>query len=210
MKYTSLLILSVLSGLILTNSCSRSLTDYGYQGGEVSTYNPSSAGPARIMNQANSFTNWQNFHYDNVWYYLAINPSKEYIAKGRTIIMADVSKENALTKDQKRKMSFLQTFYVDLYNNFRLSKFDKKYLKSCSPEVRKILIENKQDSIVGKLFGGWQVFIPNTDSRPNNCTIKYDGEDDWYKITPNNSQNSQILVKVIRENNMPLIAAIKR
>lgn len=208
MHQIHLFIVPIISGLTLTASCSRSLTDIGYQGSEVSTIDPSSSGYARVMNQGNSFIKWGNPHDNNAWYYLGSNPSKDYTANGRTIIIAEPAKAGTSTKVQRKNQSFLQIFYVDLYNDFRLDKFSKKYLKYCSSDVKRILNENKQDSTIAKVFGGWQVFVPATESRPNNCSIKYDGED-WYSIVPNNSPDSQISVKVIRENNKPLITAIK-
>lgn len=185
-------------------SCSRSLTDLGYRGGPVETYDPTLVGSTQPLGRIDMTYSLSL----SPWYYLA-GVTRDYAGAGHTTIIANTIPNDSLTRTQRKNMYFLQKFYVDLFNNFRINKFGKKYTKFCSQGVMDSIAAHRQDTVVGKVYGGWQEFIPNTHQQPYTCYINYIGED-WYIIVPDYIYDCRVLIRVANEDKNPRIVAVKK
>lgn len=170
----------VISGTFI--SCSRSLTDIGYQGGERITYDPSSAGPSYPLASgmrslgSNSMFN-SNYQGRNRYYYIS-----------------NVSNNDSLTRVAKKGLYFLQKFYVDLNNDFKQNKFSKKYSRAIGSDVEKE-ISSKAQADSTDIHHGWQIFNSNLSASGHRYVISYVGNL-WYSVVAQNNPDAVVLVKL--------------
>lgn len=165
-------------------SCSRSLTDYGYQGGPGDTVDMFSVG--------------KNQFFSNV-YTLSISSNctdSHYRGEKRKYYYVDKEKNDTipLNSVEVKGLYFLQDFYTTLNNDFKQNKFSKKYSRSIDVDVAKE-ISSKAQADSTDIHHGWQIFNNNLSASGRRYVISYVGNL-WYSVVAQNNPDAVVLVKL--------------
>ena len=191
---TSIKTLSFIAGIVLLASCSKSLTDIGYEGGSTTTTLPPD-GPA--------------FHTS------IQKTGGEYI--GAHAVQAGIHGEGFPHNVQYRpamsiaaRTGIHQKLYQDmLTKKFNYAKFCKKYNSRCSKQIQEKIDSLSSGAFAHKDFLGWEIFLGKNMKAGTWCTVSYE-DDDWYKATLSDNDNSPVYIRVenVGTQNIPTITGI--
>lgn len=191
MKFINLLIPSVLSGLILTTSCSRSLSDYGYGRGELTTVNANDIGPISLYSPHVSQSQGTAPATTNI---VRTQGYGAYNTNDRAVFLVNDKESQKLTKSERRGLFFLQDFYTRLNNEFNQKKFSKKFSNTLSADISKDINKARQTDTADVRLG-WQIFNGDPAVFGNRYVISYAGNS-WYMVSAQAIQTGGVLVKL--------------
>jgi len=178
----------LLTCLLLLASCSKSLTDLGYAGGGLQSYDPVSR---------------HSVHGD-------VHPfSTTNIIEKKPNVVFLYGEDGALEKiSMKQRIKVLNKFYKQLLSpKINLQKFSDKYLKMCIDDIAAYVeqgVEKKSE------MGGWEVFLPKDRPKPHSFRIEYDKQA-WYNIYFDNEDKPRVAVQTVMfyVTNPPAFVGIK-
>lgn len=191
MKFINLLIPSVLSGLILSTSCSRSLSDYGYRRGELTTVNANDIGPVSLSSPHVSQSQGTAPATTNI---VRTQGHGAYNTNDRAVFLVNDKESQKLTKSERRGLYFMQDFYTRLNNEFNPKKFSKKFSTAISADISKDINKARQTDTADVRLG-WQIFNGDPAVFGNRYVISYAGNS-WYMVSAQAIQTGGVLVKL--------------
>lgn len=188
--------------VLLLTSCSKSLTDLGYESQFTSSSND-----IWRPNTSYSTSSWSPV------------PSSGYFAGGFYTthykfdshkLITDANVDNLFKAHVNIKTQVLQNFYADMNTQtFAKTAFSKEYAPLCSPDILSAT-DRFAFSNTGSAIGGWQIFkpMPGLDTKEAKYDIAYEG-DDWFSITPAGDDTKVRLKVVLTPDKLrPIIVAV--
>ena len=202
LRIISLLLAVTVYGCFLLSSCSKSLTDIGYQSGRFDTnigYEP--FGP----NGSNGEVFLGASHYPLVSYDAFTYLHSSDIANTN---MRVVDKKLLEETAKKQCVKFARKFYTSLLSpKFRAEKFSKKYRSSC---LRMLNEAVDSAATASDRYKGWQIFNDGNLKPKAAVSVTYDGGA-WFKISQADNPDACVYVLMIVPDvkKDPKIAGIK-
>ena len=191
---TSIKTLSFIAGIALLVSCSKSLTDIGYEASPLRTTDPTSVG--RIASDG------------NICSPLPMRTGAYPYTGSRKQVVLSGDAANAKGQE-KKSLYFIQTFYLDLLNNPKFEKLSKKYTKKCCNEIVEAMAKYSLASEENSDTQGWELFTcANPES--SHCLKITSVGCDWYKASYTDEEEPAVYIKVIADNkHNPIITGLK-
>ena len=183
-------------------SCSKSLTDLGYESQFTSS--------SRDIWQPN--TSYGTMSWSPV-------PSGGFFAGGSYTthykfdshkLINDANVNNLFKAYVNIKTQVLQNFYADMNTQtFAKTAFSKEYAPLCSPDILSAT-DRFALSNTGSAIGGWQIFkpTPGLDEPNAKYTIAYEG-DDWFSVkSADNNVGVRLRIVLTPDKLRPIIVAV--
>lgn len=183
---------------VLYVSCSKSLTDLGYESRAINTSVHVENQFLRSLNTSVYTENYGSFKYSIPTFY---SYSGGYVTHNRSYniynVIADEDIDNIFKVYVSLRMDVLRDFYSNMSARYFDKKtFDKEYLSLCSPSVWQYASDYAASNNAGDI-GGWQIFkpYPGLDAPEAKYKITYEGED-WFEVVPV-GDNEKVRLKVV-------------
>ena len=184
--------------IALLCSCSKSLTDLGYESRAINTSVHVENQFLRSLNTSVYTENYGSFKYSIPTFY---SYSGGYVTHNRSYniynVIADEDINNIFKVYVSLRMDVLRDFYSNMSARYFSKKaFDKEYLSLCSPSVWQYASDYAASNNAGDI-GGWQIFkpYPGLDAPEAKYQITYEGED-WFEVVPV-GDNEKVRLKVV-------------
>ena len=200
--------LTLLSGLavacvcLLLPSCSKSLTDVGYEPGYFGTTNPCDV-PLRRGNMDMSAS-----FFNQTMTFIPSRFSTSDGLLGTNTNMGGIDKKLLEETAKKQCVKFARKFYTSLLSpKFQAEKFSKKYRSSC---LRMLNEAVDSAATASDRYKGWQIFNDGNLEPNAAVSVTYDGGA-WFKISQADNPDACVYVLMIVPDvkKDPKIAGIK-
>lgn len=192
--------------MAILSSCSRSLSDYGYGVGPLTTVSANDIGPISLSSPYLSQSQGTAPTTTNI---VRTQGRGLYNVNDRVIFLVNDKTAQKLTKSERRGLYYLQDFYTRLNNEFNSKSFVKKFTKSTIADISKY-INNVRQADTTNIRLGWQIFNGEPSAFGNRYVISYAGNS-WYRVSEQVIPTNVVLVKLqpAKKGKLFLITGLK-